>query len=699
MMLTPELLLGVDIGGTFTDLILFDPYSKKMLFNKVLTTPSDFSKGVSEGIESIVKSNKFSTKNILSVIHGNTIGINTVIERKGAKTGLITTKGFEDILLIGRQTRPKLYDWSVGRPAPLVPGNLRKGLHERSNHIGEALIPVNIKEVSDVLKEFKLNQVESIAVCLLHSYANVTHESIVKKIIENEAIDNFVSISSELLPEYREYERMSTTVINSYIGPIISKYLTSMDTKLNESGVKQFLIMKADGSLSSLEDATKYPVRTIESGPAGGVIAASYIGKLTRRSNIVSFDMGGTTAKCSIVKNSEPLITTTYEVSPVEQEKKLLRGSGYPIMTPVIDLVEVGAGGGSIAWIDSGGALRVGPHSAGADPGPICYNRGGKDITITDANLILGRLNPDYFLGGKLKLDYHTTDQTLKKFAETLGLSKIEIAEGILDVANAVMARGIRFVTTERGINVSNYTLVAFGGAAPVQIVDLAEIVGIRNIIIPPSPGVFSAFGFLVADLAHNYVKTRYSLSSETRWDEVKKNFSELELKGRLQFEEDNVPFSDMTFKRFLDMRYIGQSHELRVEVSGVQDLGEIINRFHIVHEQHHGYSMRDEEIAIVNYRLVASGNRKKPELEKLEHIINEVNIVPKGERLVHFKGDGWVKCRVFDRESLGPGNLVTGPCIIDEWDTTLVVNRGYYGRIDQYGNIILKKGRPLDEF
>jgi N-methylhydantoinase A len=699
-MLAPELLLGVDIGGTFTDLILFDPNSKKMWFKKVLTTPKDFSQGVIEGIESIIESTTaFSTENIFSVIHGNTIGINTVIERKGAKTGLITTKGFEDVLLIGRQTRPKLYDWNVGRPAPLVPGNLRKGLYERINHRGEVLIPVDINEISEVLEHFKLNQVKSIAVCLLHSYADLTHESLVKKTIENEAVENFVSISSELLPEYREYERMSTTVINSYIGPIISKYLASMDIKLSKSGVKQFLIMKADGSLSRIEDATKYPVRTIESGPAGGVMAAAYIGELTGRNNIVSFDMGGTTAKCSIVKNSEPLITTTYEVSPVEQKEKLLRGSGYPIMTPVIDLVEVGAGGGSIAWIDSGGALRVGPKSAGAEPGPICYNRGGKDVTITDANLVLGRLNPDYFLGGELQLDYLTTDQALKEFAETIGLSKIEAAEGILDVANAVMARGIKFVTTERGIDIDNYSLVAFGGAAPVQIVDLAEIVGIREIIIPPSPGVFSAFGFLVANTAHNYVKTSYSVSSETHLDEVEKIFSELEDKGRIQLEEDNVLPSDMTFKRFIDMRYIGQSHELRVEVSGVQNLREIVNKFHIIHDQHHGYSMQDEELALVNYRLLASGNRKKPRLEKFERNINEVALIPKYEKLVHFKDQDWIRCNVFERELLRPSNLVRGPCIIEEWDTTLVINIGYSGRIDQYGNIILKKEEPLDEF
>jgi N-methylhydantoinase A len=684
--------LGIDIGGTFTDFMLFDPSTKKMRFMKILTTPEDYSKGVMDGIQKITDSEGILTRDIYSVIHGNTIGINTIIERKGAKTGLITTSGFEDVLLIGRQTRPRIYDWRIGRPTPLVPGSLRKGLLERINYHGKVLTPLNSEEVLDIIKHFQTNQVESYAVCLLHSYANSNHESIIKKIIEHEVPNTYVSVSSELLPEFREFERMSTTVINSYIGPVISKYLDSMESDLKEKGVKQLLIMEADGSLTSISDAVKRAVCTIESGPAGGVLAAAYIGQLIGRGNVISFDMGGTTAKCSIVIDSKPLITTMYEVSPLEQGERLVRGTGYPIKTPVIDLVEVGAGGGSIAWIDAGGALRVGPHSAGANPGPACYGRGGNKVTITDANLILGRIDPNYFLGGEMQLDLAASNRVLDNFVGELGISKLEAAEGILGVANSIMARGVKYVTTEVGIDVRDFSLLAFGGAAPVQVVDLAEIVGVKEIIIPPSPGVFSAFGFLVADLAHNYVKTSYSLCSETSWDEVEKIFSMLEERGNTQLERDNIPVKDMKMIKSMDMRYIGQSHELNVTVTDTKDLEKAINRFHGVHERYYGYSMPKEEVAIVNYRLVATGVRSKPEIKSIDKLSNDTSLAHKGERRVHFKEEGWVRCRVYDRELLQPGNIVRGPCVVEEWDTTTIVNKGYSGTIDNYGNILLTK-------
>jgi N-methylhydantoinase A len=692
-MTAKELLLGIDIGGTFTDFMLFDPSSKKMRFMKILTTPDDYSKGVMEGIQILSDSEGIVTSDIKSVIHGNTIGINTVIEGKGAKTGLITTSGFEDILLIGRQTRPRIYDWRIGRPSPLVPGYLRKGLQERINYQGEVLTPLNSEKVIEIIKHFQKNQVESIAVCLLHSYANSNHESTIQKIVEREIPESYVSISSELLPEFREFERMSTTVINSYIGPVISKYLDLMDLKLKEKGVNQLLVMEADGSLTSISDAVKRAVCTIESGPAGGVLAAAYIGQRVGRRNVVSFDMGGTTAKCSIVIDSQPQITTMYEVSPLEQGERLVRGTGYPIKTPVIDLVEVGAGGGSIAWIDAGGALRVGPHSAGANPGPACYGRGGNNVTITDANLILGRIDPNYFLGGEMQLDLAASNRVLENFVNDLGLNKLEVAEGILSVVNSIMARGVKYVTTEQGIDVKDFSLIAFGGAAPVQVVDLAEIVGLTEIIIPPSPGVLSAFGFLVADLAHNYVKTSYSLCSETGWDEVEKIYSTLEERGKTQLERDNIPVKDMRIIKSLDMRYIGQSHELNVSVTGIEDIEKALLRFHEVHERYYGYSMTKEEVAIVNYRLVALGVRSKPEMKSFDKLSEDTSQAIKGERRVHFGEEGWVKCRVYDRELLRYGNVVRGPCIVEEWDTTTVVNNGYSGSIDNYGNIILTRG------
>ena len=688
----PGLLLGVDIGGTFTDLMLFDPASKKMRFMKILTTPEDHSKGVMDGIRRITEAEGYSMGDIYSVIHGSTIGINTVIERRGAKTGLITTSGFEDVLLIGRQTRPRIYDWTVGRPCPLVLGNLRKGITERMDHHGEALEPLDMMEVKRVIEYFRENGVESIAICLLHSYANPSHEQAIKEAIE-QSPDVYISVSTELLPEFREYERMSTTVVNSYIGPVVSSYLGSMESELKDGGVGQLLVMEANGGLTSVEDAVKRTVGTIESGPAGGVLAAAYMGRLIGRDNLVSFDMGGTTAKSGIVIDSLPLVTTMYEASPIEQGGRLVRGSGYPIKTPVIDLVEVGAGGGSVAWIDAGDALRVGPQSAGADPGPACYDRGGAEATITDANVVLGRIDPEYFLGGEMKLDPTASRGALDGIAEALGITRLDAAEGILSVANSIMARGVRYVTTERGIDVKDFSLVAFGGAAPVQVIDLAEIVGVKEIIVPPSPGVFSAFGFLVADLVHNYVRTSYSLCSEMSWNRVEGIFGELEERGHTQLEIDSVLPADRGITRSLDMRYAGQSHELNVAARDAQSLGEMVSRFHGVHERHYGYSMPGEEVAIVNYRLVAMGVRPKPVIESSERPIGDADVAQKGERRVHFDDGGWVRCGVYDRDLLKPGNVVHGPCVVEEWDTTTVVNIGYAGTVDGYGNLILAKG------
>lgn len=688
----PGLLLGVDIGGTFTDLMLFDPPNKKMRFMKILTTPENHSKGVMEGIRLVTETEGCSMSDIYSVIHGSTIGINTVIERKGAKTGLITTNGFEDVLLIGRQTRPRIYDWRVGRPSPLVPGNLRKGIAERMDHHGEVTEPLDTMDIKRVIEYFKENGVESIAICLLHSYANPSHELAIKEAIE-QSPDVYISVSSELLPEFREYERMSTTVVNSYIGPVVSSYLSSMESKLKDGGVGQLLVMEANGGLTSVEDAVKRTVGTIESGPAGGVLAAAYIGGLVGRGNLISFDMGGTTAKSSIVVDSLPLVTTMYEISPLEQGERLVRGSGYPIKTPVIDLVEVGAGGGSIAWIDAGETLRVGPQSAGADPGPACYGRGGAEATITDANVVLGRIDPEYFLGGEMKLDPMASSRALDGIGEALGITRLDAAEGILSVANSIMARGVRYVTTERGIDVKDFSLVAFGGAAPVQVIDLAEIVGVNEIIVPPSPGVFSAFGFLVADLVHNYVRTSYSLCSETSWNRVEGIFAELEERGHTQLERDNVPPADRRIRRSIDMRYAGQSHELNVVLRDAQGLEEMVSRFHGVHERHYGYSIPGEEVAIVNYRLVAMGVRPKPEIESRSLMSGDVDAARKGERRVHFNDEGWILCNVYDRDLLKPGNVVHGPCVVEEWDTTTVVNDGYAGTVDGFGNLILVKG------
>jgi N-methylhydantoinase A len=690
------ILLGVDIGGTFTDLMLFNPRTQATRFMKVLTTTDDLSRGVLEGVNMIAGAEGAKTSDISSAIHGSTIGVNTIIERKGARTGLITTKGFEDILFIARQTRPKIYDWRIGRPTPLVPGLLRRGVRERVSYTGEIIEPLDENDVRETAKYLMKHDVESFAVCLLHSYANPSHEERVGEILEEAVPDAYVSISSSLLPEFREYERMSTTVANAYIGPVVSKYISRLQGALEEIGIKLLMIMQANGGLMTTKDAQSQPIRTIESGPAGGVIAAAYIGRLVGRTNLISFDMGGTTAKSCLIADSKPTVTTEYEVSPYEHGEQLIKGTGYPIKTPAIDLVEVGAGGGSIAWVDRGGALRVGPQSAGADPGPACYGRGGVEPTITDANVVLGRINPDYFLGGEMTLDARASERVVERLAEKVGLGLIDTAEGILRVANSTMARSIRYVSTERGYDPRDFSLVAFGGAAPVQIVDLARMVGVNEIVVPPSPGVFSAFGFLMADLAHHYVRTKLLRRGDTSATILESTFKELEEIGGAQLNEDMVPAEDRLMLRSVDIRYIGQSHELNVSIPeeiGDGDLEGIIEQFHRIHEMHYGYAMRDEEVVFINFRLAATGIRSKPERRPIQTMGMGSGETLKGFRRVHFRDSGWVECGVYDRGCLNPGKVIRGPCVVEEWDSTTVVNDGFQARVDSFGNIFIAEG------
>ena len=696
--MTPEagLLLGVDIGGTFTDLMLFDPRTRDRGFMKVLTTPDDLARGVLEGIEQIARSMGVRTEDVSSTIHGSTIGINTVIERKGAKTGLVTTSGFEDVLLIARQTRPRIYDWRIGRPEPLVPGFLRRGVGERVTYTGEVLEPLDEDDANGAAEHLKRHGVESVAVCLLHSYANPRHEQELRKILQGALPNAYVSVSSSLLPEFREYERMSTTVANAYIGPIVSGYVSKLEEALAGIGVRQLMIMQANGGLMTADDAQTQAVRTIESGPAGGVMAAAYVGRLTGRSNCVSFDMGGTTAKSCLIVDSKPSLTTDYEISPYEHGERIVRGTGYPIKTPTLDIIEVGAGGGSIAWVDAGGALRVGPRSAGADPGPACYGRGGAEPTITDANVALGRINPEYFLGGRMRLDAKASESVLGRLADDLGIGMVDAAEGILQVANSRMARSIRYISSERGYDLSDFSLVAFGGAAPVQIVDLAGTVGVGEIVVPPSPGVFSAFGFLMADVVHHYVKTRYFVQGEADASEFEGIYAELEEEANAQLREDSVPEGDRMVIRSVDARYVGQSHELNVpvpDVIGEDDVAGVVERFHRIHMMQYGYAMPDEEVAFISFRLEAVGVRPKPELSTVKTQGVDLRDAVKGSRRVHFLDEGWVVCTVVARERLSPGDVLSGPCVVEEWDTTTVVNPGYEARLGPFGNIFLSHG------
>jgi len=690
-----EYVLGVDIGGTFTDLLLLEKNTGKMKILKVSSTPSDPSEGVLIGVNNLLKEEKIDPQSINLVIHGSTVAINTVIEKKGANTGLLTTAGFKDILYIGRQNRPSLFHYRLKRPEPLVSRDKIKEMSERVLYNGKIHEKLDKTSAKILINDLKKTNVDAVAICLIHSYANPSHELELKELVK-EAIGNvYLSVSSELLPEYREFERMNTTVMNAYIGPKVSKYIQKLENGLKLLNLNKLLIMQANGGVMSPEAVLPRPINIIESGPAGGVLAASYIAKLTGRNKIISFDMGGTTAKTCLVQDYKPFLSSTYEVLSSESGDSLVIGSGYPLKIPVMDMYEVGAGGGSIGWIDEGGALRVGPKSAGADPGPACYAKGGKNPTITDANLILGRLNPDYFLGGKLKLDVKLAKSAFESLTDKLNMDTVKVAEGITRIANTTMIRGLRRVSVEKGYDLRDFHLVAYGGAAPIEACNIANEVGIKEIVIPLVPGLFSALGFLVTNLEHHYSQTLIKSFKELSIQEVENKYNELEQKALDQLKVDNIPDQDIQLIRSMDVRYAGQGFELAVPVNknlkdtDIESLGKSFNN---IHKIRYGYNIENEPLEVVNLRLVGIGKIIPPKFNFEKELEYSSQDYVKSERDVFFSDVGWTKSLIYERDTLKPGIKINGPAIIEEVDSTIIVNPNYVAHIDGYKNVIIKK-------
>ncbi|MBI4639537.1 MAG: hydantoinase/oxoprolinase family protein, partial [Candidatus Tectomicrobia bacterium] len=509
--------LGIDVGGTFTDGALVDESTGEIQIVKVPTTPADPAIGFMVATERAMNRSGSQSDAIHLVVHGTTVATNALIEGKTARVGMITTKGFRDILEIGRQIRSRLYDVHLTKPQPLVSRRWSFGVRERLDATGQILEPLDVEEVRQAVRQLKAEQVEAIVCCFLHSYINPVHERLAAEIIRSEYPEAFLSLSFEVSPEFREYLRASTTAVNAAVMPIVSQYLDALGSRLQARGISApFYVMQSSGGVMSAESAKLKPVYMVESGPAAGVIAAGAFALTHGYTNVISFDMGGTTAKVGLIRNGQPQRSTEFEVggqaiTPLGEG----RGSGYPVRTPVIDLVEVGAGGGSEAWIDAGGALRVGPRSAGAVPGPVCYGQGGVTPTITDANLLLGRLNPEFFLGGEITLDVKASQEALvAQCARPLGLDPLRTASGIIEIANAHMIGAIRLVSVQRGYDPRDFVLVAFGGAGPLHANALARELGIPTVLIPPSPGITSALGLLMTDLKHEFVTTRRQLLS-----------------------------------------------------------------------------------------------------------------------------------------------------------------------------------------
>ena len=677
--------LGVDVGGTFTDFALYDTESNRLEFAKSPSTPANQAVGVAEGVGGLLERYGASPGGVEFFIHGTTVATNTLLERKGARTALVVTAGFRDVLQIGRQDRPDLYDWRVRRADPLVPRRLRFELLERVTHTGEVLIPVEEDALARVVEEVAGAGVDAAAVCLLHSYANPSHERAVGEALRKALPGVPVSLSHEILPEFKEYERMSTTAINAYVAPVMERYLRRLERSVSEVGLRSGLyIMQSNGGTMGAGTAIERPVHTILSGPAAGVIGAVAIAKQAGKENSISIDMGGTSFDVSLSYGGEVRRTQESEVE------------GLPVKAPMVDIHTLGAGGGSIAWIDPGGALRVGPRSAGADPGPACYGIGGDEATVTDANLVLGRLGEGSLLGGTMTLDAGAARAAIeKRVSGPLGLSIEEAAEGIVQVVNASMVKGIRVVSVSKGYDPREFCLVAFGGAGPVHASELAAEMDIPSVLVPVAPGVTSALGLLMADLRHDFAQTVLRPGSELSPEEITSRYEELEAQAVGQMRREGVESEDVTLVRTADARYVGQGYELevpaasgRLDQEGVEG---IMGRFHEAHVRSYGYASRDNAVEVVNLRVTALAEMRRPDLagavreggSPLEAVI--------GERDVYF-GNERRRTKVYDRSLLHPGDEVVGPAIVEQLDSTTVVWADQSAAVDGYSNLLLTR-------
>ena len=677
--------VSIDVGGTFTDVNMVDYQSGEICSAKTLTTPRDLSEAVCRGIEKILGLSNISMDELDCIVHGATTGTNALIERKGARTGLITTEGFRDVLEIGRIMRPEegLYDFTVDLPPPLVPRYLRREVRERMDSRGDVLVPLDEDSARECAHFLKEEGVRSIAISLLFSYVNPAHERKVREICRQVFPDAYITMSSEICPEYREYERTSTAVINAYLQPIIEGYIANLVRLLEERyGQLDIRIMQANGGVMTADSARTRAVNTVNSGPAGGVLAASFLGQLHGEGKLVSVDMGGTSFDIGVVEGGIPKVTT---------EGNFQR---LPVRIPIIDLHIIGAGGGSIAWIDRGGALNVGPMSAGADPGPACYNLGGDQPTVTDANLILGRLNADYFNGGEMPLFPDLSRRAIeKRIAEPLGMSVEEAAMGIIKVINANMEKGISSVTIQRGIDTREWSLASFGGSGGLHALDIARDLNMRRVAIPPFAGTFSAIGLLVSDTRHDYVQTITMPEDDLNLEEMTRIFRDLEEKGRLQLKDERIREDQMAFMWSADIKLVGQTYETNTPVERARKITpsqfqRVLKDFKAIYRERYSYIHEGEKVEVVSLRVSAFGKSPPLELKGTTGGSPTSSRALKEKRPIYFDGMGFVESAIYERDELGPGYDLVGPCLIEETTASTLILPGYRGRVEEDGSI-----------
>ncbi|WP_435060804.1 hydantoinase/oxoprolinase family protein [Amycolatopsis thermoflava] len=677
--------IGVDTGGTFTDVCALDEQTGRLYVRKVSSTPDDPGRAIVTGVSQLL--DEIGGRDLGDVgyfAHGTTVGTNALLTERGARTGLLTTAGFRDLLELGRGRRPSLYDLQADKPAALVPRDLRLEVDERVRHDGRVERPLDEEQVRALARELREQNVEAVAVCFLYSFVDPAHERTAERILTEELPGVHVSVSSAVLPEFREYERLSTVVVNAYLGPVVARYLAKLRTRLGELGLRATPhVTQSNGGIIPFETAERMPSRMVLSGPSTGVVGAAEIARAAGYPDIITFDVGGTSSDVSLVQDGVPKSSSGTEID------------GRPVRAPMLDIHTVGAGGGSIAWIDAGGALKVGPGSAGADPGPACYGR-GTEPTVTDANVVLRVLNPEYLLDGQMKIDAEAARRAVSTVAGPLGMDVLDAAQGIVRVITANMARAIRVISVQRGYDPRDYVLVPFGGAGPLHAVRLARELGMRTVLVPETPGAQCAAGLLMTDIRADFLRTRISPPDETTVAGV---FAELEAEAMAWLAAENVPAERRRVERFAEMRYAGQNHELPVPVPEgeitADTVVQLTKRFAAEHERMYGYSSAEDEVQVVTFRLRAIGEVSRAELHRAPLGDADASAAIRATREVYLpESGGFTECPVYDRRLLEPGHRVDGPAVVEQMDTTTLLLPGDVAVVDELSNLVVTVGR-----
>lgn len=679
-------MIGVDVGGTFTDFSIFHQETGELIHYKDSSTPADPSRAIVKGVQDMLEMENAKPDQVAYLAHGTTVGTNALIEKKGARLGLITTKGFKDLMEIGTQRRPSLYDLQAQKPVSLIPSGLNETVPERILYNGQVETPLDEEETRRVVRRLKQKGVQSLAVCTLFSFLNPAHEKRIAEIVREEYPEVYITCSSDLTPEFREYSRMSTTVLNGYLGPVMKTYVYNFQNSIRDIGIKaEPYITQSNGSIISIKETIDSPIKTAVSGPSAGVIAASYIGRQCRADKVITFDMGGTSADISLIENYTPQVSNERIVE------------GYPCRIPMINIITIGAGGGSIARIDEGGALKVGPQSAGAAPGPACYMRGGQDPCVTDANIVLGKLNQEKILGGRMDVDVELARKAIRdKICAHSSLSEEEAANGIITIVNSNMVRAVRSVSVEKGYDVREFSLMAFGGAGPLHACEVAQELGIRTVIIPPHPGTLCSLGLLLADTKFDLSRTYVLPGEEGSLEHVNRLFQEMTIQGEQALDREGIPAALRRYEYSIDMRYQRQNFEICIPVASgkltATELAKALEDFHAEHERSYGYCNREAKVQMVNYRVSVTGIIEKPDLREKPLVPESPRLAPVEVRQVLFQGKRTaVDTPVYPRFDLKPGQTIHGPCILEQMDTTVVVPVEWEAYVDGFENLLLR--------